>query len=316
MIADSRNLSVKEFQRRPSINNAGTVAFSALLNTDDINGVFVGNGGAITTIADSSGPYALSRGGGWFPSINNSGIVTFSTFLDAGGSGIFASDGGAITTIGDSSGFSDLGISDINNDGAVAFRGVPVGGSEGIFVSNNRTITTIGDSSGPFSLLLDLSLNNKGTVAFSTLLDAGGNGIFTGNGDTISPIVNSNGAFISLNSPSINDSDTVAFQASLATGGEGIFIGSDPVADKVIATGDSLFGSTVTYLAFSTKGLNNSNQLAFAAGLADGSFGIFRAQLETEPLTSVPEPSSLLSLLASGVWGTGLLLKHKQKKQK
>ncbi|MGV0107557.1 hypothetical protein NSTCB13_06444 [Nostoc sp. DSM 114160] len=233
-IADSRNLPVKEFQRRPSINNAGTVAFSALLNTDDINGVFVGNGGAITTIADSNGPYGLSRGGGWFPSINNSGIVTFTASLDAGGAGIFASDGGAITTIADSSGFSDVGISDINNNGAVAFRGVPVDGAEGIFLSNNGTITTIGDSSGPFSFLVELSLNNKGTVAFNASLDAvaspvfTGDGIFTSNGDTISTIVNSNGAFTGVTSPSINDRNTVAFQATLTTGGEGIFIGSDP----------------------------------------------------------------------------------------
>lgn len=50
----------------------------------------------------------------------------------------------------------------------------------------------------------------------------------------------------------------------------GIYTGPDRVADKVIATGDSLFGSTVTDLAFDRDGMNNKGQIAFTAHLADG----------------------------------------------
>jgi hypothetical protein len=97
----------------------------------------------------------------------------------------------------------------------------------------------------------------------------------------------------------------------LDTGVTGIFTGADPIADKVIAIGDMLFGSRVTSLYFSNQGLNNSGQLAFVAGLENGISGVFRADPQP-PVQSVPEPSSVLGLLAVGVFGAGSLLKRKQ----
>jgi hypothetical protein len=99
----------------------------------------------------------------------------------------------------------------------------------------------------------------------------------------------------------------------LDTGGSGIFTGADPITDKVIALGDTLFGATVVSLDFSTKGLNNSGQLAFLATFEDGTSGIFRANPESisEP-KSVPEPASGLGLLLGGTFGVGSLLKRKQ----
>lgn len=58
----------------------------------------------------------------------------------------------------------------------------------------------------------------------------------------------------------------------------GIFGGPDPAADKVIATGDELFRSTVTQLAFHRYGLNDRRQIAFAASLADGRRVVVRAE--------------------------------------
>jgi hypothetical protein len=97
----------------------------------------------------------------------------------------------------------------------------------------------------------------------------------------------------------------------LDTGVTGIFTGADPIADKVIAIGDTLFGSRVTSLSFSNKGLNNSGQLAFVAGLENGISGVFRADPQP-PVQSVPEPSSVLGLLAVGAFGAGSALKRKQ----
>jgi hypothetical protein len=151
------------------------------------------------------------------------------------------------------------------------------------------------------------AINDEGTVAFRAFLDAGGRGIFTGSGGEITTIVDDSGAFRGFNSMALNDEGAVVFQAVLDAGGEGIFTGSDLVADKVIATGDSLFGSTVTSLFFQKNGLNNSGQIVFIAGLADGTQGVFRA----EP---VPEPSEALGTLAFGVLGIRYLLKRKQKK--
>jgi hypothetical protein len=127
-------------------------------------------------------------------------------------------------------------------------------------------------------------------------------------------------AFSLISSPSLNDEGTneqgtVAFEAGLDAGSQGIFIGSDPVTDKVIATGDSLFGSTVTSLKFVSAGLNNRQQIAFFATLDDGTSGIFRADPQPTEPQPVPEPTSVLGLLAFGALGTGSMLKRKQKKQ-
>jgi hypothetical protein len=69
-----------------SINEAGTVAFTAFLTTViGGSGVFVGDDPGTDTIADSSGPYKAFQQ----PSIDNAGQVTFYATLDGGGSGIF-----------------------------------------------------------------------------------------------------------------------------------------------------------------------------------------------------------------------------------
>ena len=115
--------------------------------------------------------------------------------------------------------------------------------------------------------------------------------------------------------------NSIVFSVRLAGGrGEGIFTGLDPVADKLIASGDSLFGSTVANIPgpdyapglninFSSRGLNNRGQSAFFARLADGTSGIFRA----DPVT-VPESSfSILGVLSFAVGG-GTLLKRKQRR--
>lgn len=58
----------------PSINDSGTVAFAAFLNTGR-RGVFTGSGGATTTIADSRGLFDTFSP---FVSLNDSGTVAFS----------------------------------------------------------------------------------------------------------------------------------------------------------------------------------------------------------------------------------------------
>ena len=87
----------------------------------------------------------------------------------------------------------------------------------------------------------------------------------------------------------INDVNAVAFQATTTneSGGyvAGIYTGSDPVADKVVTVGDTLFGKQLTSLHFTRGGLNNSGQIAFFGGFSDGSKGVIVA-------SPVPEPST------------------------
>jgi hypothetical protein len=76
----------------------------------------------------------------------------------------------------------------------------------------------------------------------------------------------------------INNIGDVAFLAQLAPSTFGILTGPDPVADKVIRDGDTLFGSTVTDLFFNTgpefDGPNDAGQIAFRYSLANGRSGI------------------------------------------
>ena len=85
---------------------------------------------------------------------------------------------------------------------------------------------------------------------------------------------------VHLGPPDINNSGAVALGFPRHTDrgplSGGIFTGPDLVEDKVIAVGDALFGSTVTYVAFG-RGLNNNGQIAFTALLADGRSVVARA---------------------------------------
>ena len=55
-------------------------------------------------------------------------------------------------------------------------------------------------------------------------------------------------------------------------GGSGIFTGPDPDADKVVATGDALFDSTINSL--SLKAINDPGNVVFGYTLANGKTGI------------------------------------------
>lgn len=77
----------------------------------------------------------------------------------------------------------------------------------------------------------------------------------------------------------------------LDAGGKGLFTGTDPVADRVILTGDELFGATLADLSF-YRGFNNNGQVAFVYQLSDSRTGIAIA-------TPVPEPGTFM-LLAGG----------------
>ncbi len=247
----------------PTINNSGTVAFRAALKGGVLNGVgpgvgiYTGNGGALNTISfnANAGSFLVSQ-----PSINDRGTVAFA---DNESGDIYTSKNGKLTLIANGNGTTPV----INNQGTVSL--VLPGAS--LVTRNNQVTTTIADTKTSFtSLSGDGSpLNDKGTVAFLAYLNSGGQGIFTGNGGSLNTIADTNGAFSTfLDSPAINDQGTVAFWAFLNSGEEGIFTGSDLVNNKVIATGDKLFGSTVTEInSFGLGGLNNRGQIAFGAAL-------------------------------------------------
>lgn len=278
------------------INNSNNVLFN-----HGSNAIFLGDGVTTTLIADNSGAFSDVAGS----SLNDSNFVGFRGEFASGRQVVLIGDGTSNTMVADTNGiFSQLeGFNSLNNGGQLAFRANLDTGDQGIFVGDGTSLLNIADNLGEFSGFDSrLFINDSGSVVFRAGLDAGGIGIFVGDGTTIKTIAKNGGAggtFDGLNDPPmINNFGTVAFEARLPSGIKGIFTGPDPIANKVISQGDSLFGSTVSGVLFS-RGLNNLNQIAFEYSLANGTRGIAIASPISQP---IPEPTTML-LIGSGFVG-------------
>ena len=267
----------------PTINNSGVVAFCAR-EFDSGPGLAIYAGtrrNEIKLIADrSDGPFEdLST----MPSITDSNVVVFWGRLVGGGQRISARNvyEGPVFTVVDNDGtFSALDQGPIvNNSGVVAFAGQLSTGVDGIFTISRGVITTIADSSGPFHLFSGgPSVSDSGWVAFHSSLDTGITGVFTGRArGPVAQIADDSGPFVGFaGGPGVNNWGGVAFVARLPNSGIGLFTGPDPVADKVIASGDVVDGRVVVGLQF-FRGLNNRGQIAFVAYFSDNSIEVLRA---------------------------------------
>ena len=167
----------------PAINENGTLAFFAgVRGTPEWEGIFTGDGGPTTTIADSrSGFFRLDVE----PSINNAGVVAFAAILTSGVSGIFVGDGGPVATIADSTGpFNDVWLSSpiINNHGSVVFFAELDGGRVGIFTGPDPVVDKVIAIGDPLlgSVVMEfflngsrLGFNDRGEVAFVARLNDG-----------------------------------------------------------------------------------------------------------------------------------------------
>ena len=270
-----------------SINSAGTVAFLGILDSGG-QGIFTGNNSQITTIALNTEPTFSTFG---FPFVNDAGKVGFNVLLTDGSRSIVTRNGGLTTTIAAESGpiFSGVGGNiSINSSGTVAFFGRLENGQFGIFSGSGGPPKTITLGSA-LDLSDGTSINDAGSVAFNF-----GGAVYVGNGNSLTIIADTGGPFGAFGRYSaINNLGKVVFLAGLDSGGGGIFTGPDPVADKVIRIGESLFGSSLVSAEieplaqiFGNMDINDLGQVAFHYELADGRQGIAVAN-------PVPEPSSL-----------------------
>ena len=99
-------------------------------------------------------------------------------------------------------------------------------------------------------------------------------------------------------SPAINSQGDVVFYAQLDGGGHGAFTGPDPVSDRVLGSGDVLFGRTVFDVVFGPAALNDRGQFVMQV-LTGGSNFIVRAD-------PIPEPTSLLMVATVLLGGLGV----------
>ena len=292
----------KRFQTigfNPSINDSGQVSFAASLDAEDkqtgdnIEAILRGDGKKLTTIATTADEFNLF---GFDTSISNSGEVAFKAELDEEFDfveGLFSGSGGKksgvtthylnstnVTLDGQQVRFDGRDSRpSINNVGDIAFdESIQPDFDSGIFVGREGTFQTIAEPD-PDVLVQKPVLNDAGTAAFerSFFDEATGEGEFVEEivrvdaDGTLTVLADTRGEFDSFGfrPPSLNNQGEVAFLATLDDLTTGIFVGPDPVEDRVIATGDTLDGETVTGLTFCEEGLNDSGQLAFTAFFED-----------------------------------------------
>jgi len=286
---------------RPQISSTGAIAFVGFPDAAG-SGVYIRSGGTTTTVSDFSGPMAsyFSDVG-----INSSGTVVFGGEQDNSDRGIFTGNGGSVATAANTTGqFDAFGSSpSINTSGAVAFRASRDTSGSGVYrATAGGTLTPIATTDGgTFAGFNEApSINDSNRVAF-----VGTEGVYTGDGGALTTVVTLSGtSFSGFSAVNINNVGGVAFLASLDNGQAGLFTGSDPVNNKIVTTGEDLFGSPLVDLRVGPKFLNDAGQTAFYFQLEDGRNGVAIASL-------IPEPGSLALLVSAGA---GLTLSRRRRR--
>ena len=278
----------------PSINDLGEVSFALRDFTQrgpnflETQSIMRGDGRKPpVTIATTEEQF---NNFGFEPTVNNGGVVALKAQLDTFDQfnldqGLFSGEDGKRSTLttyylSSTSRFSEFGSlsrPSINDLGGIAFE-APLDGesTSGIFVTQGTGFETIA-APDPNVNVGRPNLNDAGIVAFHRFFnDRAGEELVTGSpltvvADTSGPFQSFGFTFVGFTPPALNNNGDVAFFADLDSGGSGIFVGPDPVTDRVIGTGDTLDGSTVTNLRFCDEGLNDSGQLAFQATFNDPS---------------------------------------------
>jgi hypothetical protein len=257
--SDGRLVTIVEDEKRfdfisrnPSMNDLGEVSFAANLDNGN-EAIYRGNGRKLVQIASTAREFNFF---GFDTAVNDAGVVAFKAELDEEfgfDEGLFSGSGKRITThyLASTSQFDGTDSRpSINDPGAIAFE-ESVDFTSGIFVTAGTGFTTIA-APDPDRFVGEPVLNDGGTAAFETsFFDEATQefvtAIVTGNGGPLTTVVDTTGPFSSFGfrPPALNDGGEVAFLATLDDfTTTGIFVGPDAVEDRVIATGDTLDGST------------------------------------------------------------------------
>jgi Putative Ig domain len=259
------------------------------------------------SFGDINGPYITSS----TLSVNASGSVSFigAYVNDVEDSGygfsqpvILRLDGGSFAGIAETN--NQLAASPfdyfytdpvINSAGEIAFGAVLHPSYQGqrsiVVASGPGSFTTVATSneSPSDSLFFPAAINDDGTVLIESSDPTQGYQIYKAGGGRLIDVVDTSGGFGELYSPEMNNAGTVVFKATLDTGQDGIFTGRDPIADKVIESGDTLFGKQVQSSGRfqNSLAINNSGQIAFSVEFTDGTWGIYLAT-PRRPLLLLP----------------------------
>ena len=278
------------FDNYPAINDQGTVAFNA--RRSGAWGIYSGDGGPVSTII-APGDFSV-------PGIANDNSVVYSTST-ATTSDLYSGSGGPVISLFASGPANAIGNPSVSDNGRVAFTFNGLNGAtRGVYVTGPNgsgpltTISTVGNLGYGYD---NIATNDSGLVAMTAHLAFFSQGVYLGDGGALTTVADRTGPYDTFGSISINNLGHFAFSASLDSGPAGIFTSADPISGKIIQTGDSLDGSTVTRISFGNSALNDAGQVAFYALLADGRRGVY--------IASVPEASTFILAGLGGVLALG-----------
>jgi hypothetical protein len=216
------------FANRPSINNAGTVAFTG--SSGPASGVFTGTGGGVTLLATiginaASGATSINTGGMVAVHGNTADPVDFQR--------IWATNGGPLNTLASPLGSplaNGLSPPSFNSSGTAVFAALLDGGGEGIFTSNGGAPVPIATTADGFAMFFDSpTINGGGDVFFQAVRPGNLTGIFFGS-DPMSdrlisvgdPLFGSTVTAVNIGSFGLNDLGQLAFFYNLADGRNGL----------------------------------------------------------------------------------------------
>jgi hypothetical protein len=261
----------------PDLNNSGATSFYGEF-ADGAQGVFLLRDGRLQAIAGTRDGFAAI--GPLGPTMNEAGTVAFRAERTASVSGIFVGDGAAVTTVADTeggwSGFHGLPVIDAR--GTVVFRADRENGVQGIYAARGGSTETLAETGDVFETLAFFpSTNDGGTVAFAATLQAGGAGIFTVSDRQVVQVLGTEGAFESCRGALISSAGEVVCIATPRGRSLGLFAGTDPDADRILALGDPLLGSTIADFAANPVSINADGHVAVRATLADSRQLILRS---------------------------------------
>ena len=258
----------------PAINDSGVVAFAGRLSPGEM-GVFRKSGtGPLETIFQSPGLTVPANS----LSINSAGKVAFAATLQDGRECIFVGGNGPVEMIAENRGaYKHVQRPSINADGAVAFQAELAEGGSEICIARGGVTRWIsrGVDGADYP-----AINAAGRVAFR-----GSSGIYTSDGGPLTTIAHTGKAYQGFEmlsdprpngnyftGPGISNDGTVVFAASLGNEQCGLFHGPDAIRDRIIQTGDPLFGSTLISIQFSA--VSSNGKVAFIYQLANELSGI------------------------------------------
>jgi hypothetical protein len=253
----------------PAINASGRVVFTGDLAAGG-SGVFTGSGGALTTIAESGGPFLWVGGN----TINADGTVVVWASLAAGGDAIMTGDGGSLSAIADTTTFTWLCCrASISDDGTVAFSGTLDGVSNIFTRAVGGSLTSIVPGTGALKPTFTgpaPTIDSAGVVVFAASMPGVGFSLYTGSGAAPPALIvdRLSGGFFDFGIRPAIAAGLVAFEGVRASGIHGIYMTRGGLVTTIA-------DNAAIFFDFVDPAVNSLGEVAFVAGLVGGDWAMF-----------------------------------------